>query len=301
MDGPSLRGVKSLLLGLAPLAFYLAREGRAPGWSPGSGDLGFVDGLLPALLMSPILLLGLVWRRTPFIAGLALVYPAFYLVYATVLGRGVESWYMVQPLFLGLLGFSIVVDQLIGPAKAAVRTARGGLGVAAGLLVFGLVAVQVVAPSTWEPKSELLAPISKNSQQSLQEVYDVSKADPLFEMRGHMTDEDLRHQFLIDFGWFYIAYPMAEGAASVRYGYTGYELTTVAEVQRWTSRIENSTATVIHTPASLPPLNHALRAAYADCRTFENEDYEVFRGAECGDRLAAVVREYEARVGRSLG
>jgi hypothetical protein len=301
-DAATAACLSAIVLGILPLLYYMGQGGAQPGWTRGGNGRDLPDYLWPSIWLAGFALAGLCWRRTRLLAALSFVYPAFYLWYAWRLDRGVELWYIVEPVFLGLLASVLVVDELWARSARSARRWPRAMAVGASVLVFGVVALQVLAPAAWTVKGELLAPIGHRTEASLQEVYVRDYGfDPLADLMAHLSPGDLRTAFLVDFGWFYIAYPFGEKAQTVRFAFTGYEFNTVHEIARWTTLVETgSNVTIVHTPATINPLNQALRTAYGDCATYTNVHYMVIHAAPCPGRTDRVVAEYERLTGRRL-
>jgi len=268
-------------LGLLPLLFYLSQGGAPPGWTHG-GDTRFaMDHLTLVLPFAVFIVLGIKWPRTRRFALLALAYPAFYLFIAAVLGRQIETWYLVLPSFLSVVAVALVLDEWHSRARPSQAVGRR---VVVGL-VGALLLMQVAVPITAAWKGPPAHPITGLPDPSyLDAVRFVNARDrtvpDAFEavrQRDHGT------VFLVDLGWFFTLYPFAEMASTVRTGYSEWYDGSEASADDWAHLVESFAAsTLVHKETR--PVNEALRSVYADCIVYENPDYVVIDGRGCTGR-----------------
>lgn len=292
----------AILLGLAPLFYYMFLGGARPGWTPGGIGLEFYERVLPVLWLLPLLLLGLAWPRTRPLSLLALAYPAFFLYYAYGLDGGVEAWYLALPNYLGLVAAALVLDEW-SHRWTPNDYRRAWAPRLTGVAVTALILLQIFAPASADLKSSVTAPISGQATWSLSETmgFEQRRNAHLEDLVDHLEPPDLGTVLLVDLGWFFIFYPFADRADQVRFAYTDWWPKSRSDVQRWGTVVEaDANATILGLYPPIRPLNEAIRNVYADCTAYTNAEYVVLRGQSCNGRLDQLVSEYERLAGATL-
>lgn len=243
---------------MAPLAIAtLVLPGRFPGWAEPILLLDHVDGLFLTAAAIPVLLLGLRWRRSRLLAGLALWHGAFYMAYRVVLGRGLSVWYRILPGALSLVGTAIAVDTWWRRPGSDRRLPAVAVGVVAGILV-----IQAVAP----------IPQYGSTAERIGEMHDGRDVDVLVARLDATERQDL---LLVDVGWYYVYWPFSDIAGRVRHA----ETANLEEPGSLDPEVRNASATVVHPEDS--PSNREFRDRWRDCVAWRTDDYLVIHGRDC--------------------
>ncbi|HEX9816844.1 MAG TPA: hypothetical protein VGB18_07680 [Candidatus Thermoplasmatota archaeon] len=280
-------------IGLLPLLFALQGGVAFPGWSNGTLQAAHVDLLFGSAWLVPLILIGLCWRRTRFLAVLALAHPAFYILHNVIRGRQIEVWYHVVPQLLALLAAVQTLDE------AAVRSFANHRGRIASRTAVAAVAVLLLVgplvPSEWEAK-RAFAPASLVASPSLTETIDFEQGRDrsLHEALASVEGADWEAVFVVDVGWYFHWYPFGHEAKLVRKAYTDWEPEDGSQLPRWVNTAENLTRVTFLYKLDLP-LNLALRDTYTDCVHHENVDYVVLRPSACPGRVELLATNYHAR------
>lgn len=278
-------GLFAALAGAAPLAASQLLGARFPGWSTGGPAWALVD-LIP---LSVWLLLPLVTAtlraRTRSLSVLALVYPAFYLLYRFVLGRRVEEWYALLPGALALAALAVLLGSWIEEARGSRRLSRivGTMAVAAALL---LVAVsptighpfeRVTRPFTTSPGPDLVA-----LERDLPRQHDLQ--DAAAYLRAHHAPQTL----LVDVGWFFVVYPFSDDVDELRYRFSDG---TADQADGWARELEQDGLTIVLWNYESGKVNTVLRRVYSDCVVYRNAGYSIVDGSGCGDHRDELAAE----------
>ncbi|HET6399234.1 MAG TPA: hypothetical protein VFH47_06740, partial [Candidatus Thermoplasmatota archaeon] len=210
------------------------------------------------------------WPQSRGACAFALLYPAFYLVYGLLLGRGVEAWYLILPASLGVVAAAAALSE--AALRLRVPAAR-----VAGLAVLLLLAAPAVVPglAVAHPGGQTPPTLAMLREEG-------GGPGELEQAVAVLEGKDWNGVFLVDVGWFYTAYPFSERAAAVGVGDTGSGL----PVEAWAAAMDHANATVLHKVDR--PLNVALRETYSDCSVHEGPTYVVLRRAGCEGRLDAL-------------
>ncbi|HUR62283.1 MAG TPA: hypothetical protein VM286_07985 [Candidatus Thermoplasmatota archaeon] len=283
-------------LALSPAMLFLSILMGAP--FPGHPDpslfLTMVDHMLYLSWLLPLILLGLRWPRSREMAGLALVFPVFYVLYYAT-GHAVQIWWVLLPAFLSVLGAACALDTWIDhTARSSIkpRTARTWAPRAVAAVLGALVLVQVVVPSSAAWKGEAVMPLSGDSEWNLAQAiaYQHTRDLALPAAVDHLDASQRQRLTLVDVDWFFVFTPFSQVASSVRYGFTGAS----TDLAEWSRAMEWSTAMVVKKGDT--PLNHAIQDTYHDCQVYENAEYVIVDTPHCPPRRAQLEANYAARL-----
>ncbi|HEX2066131.1 MAG TPA: hypothetical protein VHI93_04890, partial [Candidatus Thermoplasmatota archaeon] len=284
LDKPTTTYAAAGLLAPLPLAFgVLVLGGAPPGWSSSRATLGLVDGFFVSAWLLPAVLLGLRWPRTRRLSLWALALPLFYAAYGFALRRGVEAWYLVLPQVLAVAAAALALEEGV---RRAATPARRRAGQAVAVALCGLLAAAAVLPGDAGPRGVAL-PLG-GGWMSLPDLRaDAQRPHPLEAPLAALPLGRSTDVLVIDVDWFYAFYPFAEIANSTGWAFTSVDL----PLSAWAEAVEGPRATLV---AKNPhPLNVALREAYADCRVWHNEGFEIVHGHACAGRLARLQEALE--------
>ncbi|HEX2065325.1 MAG TPA: hypothetical protein VHI93_00795, partial [Candidatus Thermoplasmatota archaeon] len=287
LDKPATAHAAAGLLAPLPLAFgVLVLGGAPPGWSSSKATLGLLDGLFVSAWLLPAVLLGLRWPRTRRLSLWALVLPLFYATYGFVLHRGVEAWYLVLPQVLALVAAALALEE---GARRAATPAHRRAGQAVAVALCAVLAAAAVLPDDAGARAAAL-PFG-GGWTSLPGLHgEAQRPHPLEAPLAALPLDRSTDVFVVDVDWFYAFYPFAEVANSTGWAFTSVEL----PLSAWTVAVEGPRATLVATNGH--PLNVALREAYADCRVWQGEGFEILHGHACPGRLGRL-REALERAG----
>lgn len=285
-----------LAMAFSPAMLLLSLQMGEPlgGHAGPTGFLTMLDHMLYLTWLLPVILLGLRWRKSRELAGLALVFPAFYALYY-VSGRAVQVWWVLLPAFLSVLGAACALDAWLDhrasrPARNP-GTAPFGVPHAVAAVLGALVLVQILVPSTVAWKGETVMPLSGTAESNLVQTlhYQNGRGQALPQAIDHLTATQRQQLTLVDVDWFYVYTPFSQVAGFVHYGFTG----TSTDVDEWGRALAASTALVVQKAET--PLNHAIRDTYHDCQAYENPDYVIIDLPRCTPRIDQLAVNYAAR------
>lgn len=274
-----------VLVALGPLLYSQFLGGLFPGWGRGGEIKSNIDRFFLQLWLLPVILAGLRWPRTRFLSGLALLYPAFFLAYRILLGRGLAIWHFPPMQFFAAAAATLVLDEWWTRARAKPSRALRFLPQFVALILAGLLAIQISVPETQAPRSRLTMPLSGLSNMSLPEAlrYEKSRDHDLHEVLIRLQEQTNSGLFLVDVGWFYILHPISGLSATIYYGYTEVAEAGHQDPAFWSSHLERGETLALLFTLDVA-LNEAIRTVYADCRIYQNPSFELFNGSNCAGR-----------------
>ena len=276
LDRPSTALLGALLLAPLPSAYaVLGLGGRLTGWDEPLAWAALPGFLATAWLLAP-LLAGLLWRPSRPWAALALAYLGLAAALAAA-GFGTEPSSVVLPVTLGLLGSAAALEVALRPGSGPQASRRAAQALAAALAVCLVLAAAV--PGAAGARA-VAAPGAPPGSASLPELAGLLGDDPLGRVLEAIPADGWGTVFLVDPDWYHVHHPFA-----ARAGFVGWAYTTVAlPPADWAHAVEGSDTTVLQKVDR--PLNHALRATYADCVRFQDAVHVLVAGDECPGRTA---------------
>lgn len=266
---------------LIPLLYSMYAGGLFPGQGSGADLTAATDRLFMLPWLAPLIVAGLFRMSTRPLAALGLLYPVFFFVHAAIFGRDIQSWYYVAPSFFALVAAAAILGRWWPNAKTS-RASQLRIGwTAVTVLVVALLTTQVVV-GDGPGKRTWTTPFSGDWDPSLGESIDVQLArEPNIDMVVQALEgEDWDNLFLVDVGWFFVAYPFSTRAASLDYGYTELAEQTHQSTAYWSQLIEEENRTVVVQKID-SSLNKAIRTTYAACIKTDIQGFLVIRTTNC--------------------
>lgn len=293
--GPFARWLlPALPLAFLPLVVSLALPGGLfPGFR-GGGDLrDILERVFLLLWLAPLALLGLVGERSRRFTLVALAWPAFFLAYHLVLDKFLEFWYYVVPATMTLLAATVAVDGW--------RPTRPGhrLAVPVGLVVLGLVMVQVFVPPEHPVNQAATTPLTGDGQWSLEHLvaFEHQRDAGLAPLLA-LPDADERAVWLVaDFEVSFLYYPLADQADLVYAVNSGPPLDATA-LAAWQDAVEHGSNVTLLVVRDDHPGNLATRLAYAECST-THWPFVLIRARQCQGAGDDLWTQYQAVVAQA--
>lgn len=276
-------------LGLVPMMVALWKGGAPPGGGGAPGWGWLFEGLFGVVWLLPFVLLALVYPKTRLLAGFALVYPVFYVLYGQVLGRAVNIWYLYVPATLSIVAAAAALDAW---TSAVVGTRyRRVPKIAAGIMVAIFLAMAIVPMGA--AKDALIRPFTRDPADGLRDALRYESARDQ-DLRDALTALQLgpgQRVFVVDLYGSYVLHPVSTSGAEVWWGETRTVELFHQQLDPWSLTLEQR-ATYTLLSKNENALNRAVRDVYADCVTLESERFAVIEGSRCPDRKDALATRF---------
>jgi hypothetical protein len=277
-------------LGLVPLNIALWKGGAPPGGSGAPGWGWLLEGLFGIVWFAPLVLLGFAYGRSRALAALALVYPAFYVLYGQGLDKTVNVWYLYLPASLAVIAAAMALDSW-ATAVHGTGPRRAPSIVAAAFVALILVAALV---PTGGAKSVFFQPLTGRASDSVADAlrYESSRDADLRDAIDATRLGPERTVFVIDVYGSYVLHPISTSGSTVWWGETRTVALLGQDIATWPVAIEERADRTLlwKQPHAL---NQAVRDVYADCIVLENAQYAVFEGSSCAGRSEALRERYD--------